>query len=269
MIRAPLKIAPARPGISILIWKRKRIAAENRIPKGVRIYAIGDIHGRADLLKKLLVTIDLHFSFNPIGNTIRLFVGDYVDRGPQSKEVIECLIDHQKTFNTVFLKGNHESLLLDFLAQPDVLEAWSECGGLQTLISYGLAPTIKPGEREQIELSQAFARILPLDHLNFFKSLRNSFTLGHLFFAHAGVRPGIALKKQNEEDLLWIRNDFLYSEGDFGKTVVHGHSPVMNIDIRRNRINIDTGAYATGNLTCAIFEDDRVTSLHTGQASTR
>ena len=130
-----------------------------------------------------------------------------------------------------------------------------------TLASYGITPTINLDKREQLELAAAFSRALPRSHRRLLSNLKASFACGDYFFAHAGIRPGIALAAQHEQDLLWIREDFLLHEEDFGKIVIHGHSPVMEPDIRPNRINIDTGAYATGRLTCLVLEGEDVTFM--------
>jgi serine/threonine protein phosphatase 1 len=134
------------------------------------------------------------------------------------------------------------------------LEEWKQFGGLQTLISYGLSPSMRPDRNEQEELVQALRLGMPNHHRRFFSNLRQSFSCGDFFFAHAGVKPGVPLKQQREKDLLWIRNEFLESEEHFGKFIVHGHTPVSKPEVRPNRINIDTGAYATGILTLLTIE---------------
>jgi serine/threonine protein phosphatase 1 len=131
-------------------------------------------------------------------------------------------------------------------------------------MSYGLAPSINVGPVEQLQLAAAIDQALPKSHREFLDNLKLSFTCGDFFFVHAGVRPGIPLKKQREADLLWIRRDFLNSEADFSKIVVHGHTPVLQPEIRSNRINIDTGAFATGRLTCLRLEDDRIDFISAG-----
>jgi serine/threonine protein phosphatase 1 len=145
-----------------------------------------------------------------------------------------------------------------FLSNPSTLEHWQYNGGLETLMSYGITPLINADAATQAQLAGALEQALPESHRQFIGNLESSFTCGDYFFVHAGVRPGIPLTKQHEADLLWIRQDFLLYEEDFGKIVVHGHTPVSQPDVRPNRINIDTGAFATGQLTCLILEDDRV-----------
>ena len=229
-----------------------------RVPEGVRIYAIGDIHGRADLLERMLNRIDADLASNPVRIGIQVFLGDYIDRGPASREVLDRLVARNGSCRSVFLKGNHESYLTGFLTNPPILEDWHRYGGLETLMSYGITPSINANAATQAQLAAALDQALPESHRQFIGKLKSSFTCGDFFFVHAGVRPGIPLTKQREEDLLWIRQDFLLYEEDFSKIVVHGHTPVPQPDVRPNRINIDTGAFATGQLTCLILEDDKV-----------
>ena len=232
-----------------------------RVPDGVRVYAIGDIHGRADLLDQVFRRIDADLAGKPVQRAIQVLLGDYIDRGPGSREVLDLLIKRRRSHETVCLKGNHETFVGDFLANPSLLEEWRRYGGLETLMSYGLAPSIKGGAAEQASLAAAFARALPAEHRELLAGLDASFACGDFFFVHAGVRPRVALARQDEHDLMWIREDFLLHEEDFEKIVVHGHTPVAEPDVRSNRINIDTGAYATGQLTCLTIEADELMFL--------
>jgi serine/threonine protein phosphatase 1 len=231
------------------------------LPEGVRIYAIGDVHGRADLLDRLLLRIDTDIAWHPVARPICLLVGDYIDRGPNSRDVLDLLIRCAQRREMVFLRGNHEVLIQEFLRNPAALRDWSKLGGLETLMSYGLQPSLNADAAMQQELATALNAALPPLHCRFLDALISSFTCGGYFFAHAGVRPGVALSEQSDADLLWIRDEFLLHEEDFGKMVVHGHTPVRELDFRSNRINIDTGAYATGQLTCLILENDRAEPL--------
>jgi serine/threonine protein phosphatase 1 len=224
-----------------------------RLPKGVRIYAVGDLHGRADLLESLLLQIDVDTMLYPASRTIVAFLGDYIDRGPASRGVLELLARAQR-HETVFLKGNHDVYVEKFLNDPTVLEEWQQIGGLETLASYGLRPKTSPDRAEQIRLADEFSNVLPESHRKFFHKLDLSFSCGDFFFVHAGIRPRIPIRRQKEEDLLWIRDDFLLCEEEFEKFVVHGHTPVREPDFRSNRINIDTGAFATGRLTCLMID---------------
>lgn len=229
-----------------------------RVPEGVRIYAVGDIHGRADLLDAMLKRIDADLEASPVPVGIEVYLGDYIDRGPDSREVIDRLVERNRTFRAVFLKGNHESYLTGFAGNPTVLEEWQQFGGIETLMSYGVKPPFNADAEAQAHIAARFEQALPANHRRFLGNLRLSFTCGDFFFVHAGVRPGIPLARQREEDLLWIRQDFLLHEEEFSKIIVHGHTPVPEPDIRSNRINIDTGAYATGRLTCLKLEDNRI-----------
>ena len=228
---------------------RKKKKTKPRLPDGVRVYAIGDVHGRADLLQQLLTVIDVDLERSRPERAIQVFLGDYVDRGPNSRAVLDLLIERSRSHETVCLKGNHEVFLLDVLDDPVRLQDWRHYGGLLTLMSYGVTPTMNPTPEEQVELMEGLKRAIPPEHLAFLQQLPSSFACGDFFFVHAGVKPGVPLDRQREEDLLWIRDEFLNSDERFGKYVVHGHTPVSAPDIRPNRINIDTGAYATGNLT--------------------
>jgi serine/threonine protein phosphatase 1 len=228
------------------------------VPRGTRIYAIGDVHGRADLLEHALARIDWDSVSSPGFRDIEIFIGDYVDRGPDSSGVITQLIQRSEYRETVFLRGNHEELLLAFLQNPAALDDWQHVGARETLMSYGLQPPTHSTRQEQAELCASFNRMLPRSHRDFLQKLRDSYQCGDYFFVHAGVRPGVPLSKQREQDLLWIRSDFLEHDGQFEKIVVHGHTPVTEPEIRANRINLDTGAYATGKLTCFAFQGDHV-----------
>jgi serine/threonine protein phosphatase 1 len=244
-----------------VIWSSRtsRIEApQGSVPQGTRIYAIGDIHGRLDLLDQVLARIDGDMGMHPVENAVRVFLGDYIDRGPDSKRVLDRLINYCVTEPTVCLMGNHEAFLREFLKNPDILSVWRRYGGLDTLLSYGLAPKIETDARDQRELASDLDRILPTSHREFLSNLKPYFICGDFFLVHAGVRPGICLTEQSEDDLLWIREDFLLCEDHFGKVVVHGHTPVLEPDVRPNRINIDTRAYATGRLTCLALEGDKI-----------
>lgn len=236
---------------------RKRSAA--RIADGIRIYAVGDVHGCTAVLQNLLALIDAHLATFPARRPILVFLGDYVDRGPSSREAIEQLTSLREHREAIFLKGNHESYLLGFLERPAILTTWIQFGGLDTLRSYGLSPGNHLDPEEQESLAAALRLALgETGHLQFLDRLQTSFVCDDFFFVHAGVRPGIALDRQSEEDLLWIREDFLHYRGDFGKIVVHGHTPVPQPEVRSNRINVDTGAYATGRLTCLVIERNKM-----------
>ena len=227
----------------------------------MRIYAISDIHGCADLLRQMFTVIDRDLTTIGSMRAIHVFLGDYIDRGPDSRRTIDLLVERGRKHESVFLKGNHEAFLFDVLRDPSRLQDWRQYGGLQTLASYGLRPSLNPDAAEQAKLIGQFALTIPPHQRYFFDNLRLRFVCGDFFFVHAGIRPGVALAKQQERDLLWIREDFLVSEQRFGKYIVHGHTPVRAPDIRPNRVNIDTGAYATGNLTLLAIQGDSLLAL--------
>jgi serine/threonine protein phosphatase 1 len=242
----------------LCVWRRLNPMFKRRlpaVPDGMRIYAVGDIHGRADLLVDIFARIDADLARHREAKALHIFLGDYVDRGPSSKGVIDRLVERGRSHKVVCLKGNHESCLIEFLRRPATLTAWQQLGGLETLISYGLMPT---SETDVVHLALAFVKALPPAHRRFLERLRLSFSCGDYFFVHAGIRPGVPLQEQKDSDLLWIRDDFLLCEDRFEKMIVHGHTPVLQPELRFNRINIDTGAYATGRLTCLIIDKSGV-----------
>jgi serine/threonine protein phosphatase 1 len=230
-------------------------------PSPDRIYAIGDIHGRADLLERMVIAIARDLEVTPCANCLTVTLGDYVDRGPDSSKVIELLAGNPFRTGFLALKGNHEALLEMFLIDPSVADQWRRVGGLETLHSYGVdVGRLMRGE-DYGAAATKFHAALPQTHLEFLASLKISLTAGRYFLCHAGVRPGVPLAQQRDDDLLWIRDEFLQSKADWGKIVVHGHTPTEVPEIHPNRINIDTGAYVTGRLTCAVLEADGVRFL--------
>jgi serine/threonine protein phosphatase 1 len=241
--------------------RSRQVVKQPQLPDGIRIYAVGDIHGCSDLLEGIFTAIDADAAQNPDSRSVEVYLGDYIDRGPQSARTLDLLIERSHRRETVSLKGNHEAFLLEVLRDPRKLEDWRQFGGLQTLMSYGIHPILSPDSDEQTDLINALVEVMPDSHLKFLQGLRPSFLCGDFFFVHAGVRPGIPLKEQHENDLLWIRNEFLDSGENFGKFIVHGHTPVPAPDIRPNRINIDTGAYATGHLTLLIIQGSSMLTI--------
>jgi serine/threonine protein phosphatase 1 len=232
-----------------------------RVPRGVRVYAVGDIHGRADLLTGVFARIDLDMLERRVARPIEIYLGDYIDRGPNSREVLDQLILRGEMREIVCLKGNHELFPGEFARNPESLHEWAQIGGMDTLLSYGLRPPVNPGDEELRALAAEFRTAMPQAHRNFLQQLVPHLTCGDFYFVHAGVRPGVTLKDQDEQDLLWIRDEFLQSEDDYGKVIVHGHTPVVEPEFWPNRINIDTGAYATGRLTCLIIDEDKLSLL--------
>ncbi len=221
------------------------------LPDGLRIYAIGDVHGRFDLLEAMVEKIEGDLRASPPGQAIEIFLGDYIDRGPQSCEVVEWLIDAPPLGDRrICLLGNHEAMLLEALADPARLPQWLMNGGEATLASYGL-PTLPPAPAAK---HAAMLEAIPPRHRAFLAGLPRSFELGTYLFVHAGIDPRRPLADQDPEALVWIRRPFLRSTIDFGRIVVHGHTPVEEPDVRENRINIDTGAVFSGHLTCLVLE---------------
>lgn len=220
-------------------------------PEGVLIYALSDIHGRKDLLLRLLG--DIEKDAQSVGGERRLlvFMGDYIDRGADSAGVVDTLLAGLPDgFESVFLMGNHEDILLEFAAHGRNIDHWFSNGAETTLASYGVDIHADAWMRPEPDKARAeFLAALPQAHLDFYRGLGLSHSEGGYFFAHAGVRPGVPLEEQDRHDLLWIRAPFLYSEEDFGKMVVHGHTPGDEPVVRRNRICIDTRAWQSGRLT--------------------
>jgi serine/threonine protein phosphatase 1 len=233
------------------------------LPAELRIYAIGDIHGRLDLLNELLARISADIALRPTARPLYVFLGDYIDRGSASRETIDRLIEHGKTHESVFLKGNHELIAIKCLSDRGLFDQWLRLGGLETLVSYGVPAETLANGKQIAELQSAFHGALPQAHFRFFRDLKNSFECGDFFFAHAGVKPNVELSRQKENDLLWIRGEFLTSKDDFGKIVVHGHTPTREIEVGPNRINIDTGAFATGLLSCLVLEGEELSVIDT------
>jgi len=233
------------------------------LPAELRIYAIGDIHGRLDLLSELLARISSDIALRPTARPLYVFLGDYIDRGSASRETIDRLIEHGKTHESIFLKGNHELIAIKCLSDRGLFDQWLRLGGLETLVSYGVAAETLANGKQIAELQSAFHGALPQAHFRFFRDLKNSFECGDFFFAHAGVKPNVELSRQKENDLLWIRGEFLTSKDDFGKIVVHGHTPAREIEVGPNRINIDTGAFATGRLSCLVLEGEELSVIDT------
>jgi serine/threonine protein phosphatase 1 len=215
-------------------------------------YAIGDIHGCLDKLRNLLLRCEKHAAGRP---PTFVFVGDYIDRGAQSCGVIDCLIDlkAQHGERVVALLGNHEAMALAAIDGSGPARLWLAQGGLATLESYRVTEP----------------RALPRAHVDWLRALPLSHDDGRRFFVHAGVNPGMPLEAQDHYDLLWIREPFLSHRGDYGRLIVHGHTPLPNgaPDLRGNRLNLDTGAVFGGPLTAAVFDDARTEPIEFLQAA--
>jgi len=225
---------------------------------GARAYAVGDIHGRLDLLDALLDRIERDRAARPPRPTWIVFLGDLIDRGPDSAGVVERLRTWRPEDATaLFLAGNHEEVMLRVLGgEPEILPDWLRFGGAECLASYGL----DPAALKRLEPAAAVAQIraaVPRAHVEFIDSFADTFAFGDYLFVHAGIRPGVAVAAQDPFDLRWIREPFLSDEEAKGTVVVHGHTIVAEVEERPNRIALDTGAYQTGLLTALGIEDDR------------
>ncbi|WP_253190449.1 metallophosphoesterase family protein [Sphingomonas sp. LM7] len=233
-------------------------------PAGARAYAIGDIHGRLDLLRELTAKIEADLAARPVDRNYIIFLGDFIDRGPDSAAVIEFLRNYRgRGSRMVFLAGNHEEFFLRVLnGETGILDNWLEYGGRECVRSYGLSPDRLTTLEEQDAL-ETLRGAIPSDHLKFLNELSDTFRFGDYLFVHAGIRPGVALEDQSRRDLRWIREPFLSDSIDHGFVVVHGHTIVEKIVERRNRIAIDTGAYRTGVLTCLVIDAAEKTYLGT------
>jgi len=235
---------------------------------GQLVYAIGDIHGCYDQLRALLAQIAADAEVRAKGRVASLiFCGDYVDRGPASREVLDalCWLKRHGPFNLHFLKGNHEQVMLDYIVEPAVARVWMKWGGAETLRSYGVDPprVDDPADRHRVARDELLES-MPAAHLRFLETLELMVGVGDYAFVHAGIRPGVSLEDQSQEDLLWIRDDFLGAEEDHERIIVHGHSWTADRPvILPNRIGIDTGAYETGVLAGLRIEDGLVEILST------
>lgn len=238
------------------------IVGEARTPKGLRIYAIGDIHGCIDPLKTLVGMIDRDLAEQPAPRHVIVFLGDYVDRGPANRQVIDYLIElHHSNRECVFINGNHDDRFLGIYKHPELIgPEFLKWGGVATLRDYGIVQN--PGE-EINALHFRAGKAIPRKHVEFLQNLQNYYQSGDYFFCHAGVRPGVALDDQSAHDLVWIRQDFLQYKKPYEKVVIHGHTPHRKPEVKKNRINVDTYCYETGNLTALVLEGNSQRFLHT------
>lgn len=229
---------------------------------GELIYAVGDVHGRYDLLEQLLkLILEDWTTRDPDRRPLLIFCGDYVDRGPDSAAVVESLIWLQQRgdMQACFLKGNHEAAFLNFFDNPADCLGWLRFGGGETLRSYGVEPPAPGDHGACFRARDQLLQRMPSSHLRFLERLELMLVVGDYAFVHAGIQPGVDLKGQREEDLLWIRQEFLTDDGPFEKIIVHGHSWTDDKpQILGHRIGLDTGAYATGVLTAVRLDGDEV-----------
>jgi len=227
------------------------LVAPATLPPGQRVYAIGDVHGCLDRLVALHEMIAEDQAERPPQRVTLIHLGDYVDRGTDSAQVVDWLINGPPVAadEIINLMGNHEQMMLAAVAgaDKDAPDHWLGNGGADSLLSWGIGRTVPPAE---------WASRLPRPHLIFLRDLAISHRIGPYMFVHAGIRPGVPLDKQSRHDMLWIREPFLQSLDDHGAVIVHGHTPKREPIVLRNRIAIDTGAVLGGALTCVVLEDD-------------
>lgn len=234
---------------------RRSKTPPRQLGAGERVFAVGDIHGRNDLLAPLLTAIQAQAA--DAASPVAVFLGDYVDRGADSRGVVDSLLQFRRASGVKvrFLRGNHDDTLLKFLSDAAIGPTWIDYGGGETLESYGVEmPTARGDEAGWEATRRAFDEAISDTHRAFFEDLEISAEYGDYFFSHAGARPGVALADQTARDLMWIRDPFLSSKYSWPKAIVHGHTPSETAMISQRRIGLDTGAYATGCLTCAILE---------------
>jgi serine/threonine protein phosphatase 1 len=227
-----------------------------RVPDGMRIYAIGDIHGRNDLLRNLLRQIEADDSKREPADTHIIFLGDLMDRGPDSAGVIETAMALQATGKKVrFLMGNHEEVFVRACRKndPKTTRFFLRIGGEATVLSYPITRA-EYITLDMEQLSERLASLVPQEHLDFIESFEDQIVIGDYAFVHAGIRPGVPLSEQKPSDLRWIREDFVDQRGDLEKVVVYGHTIYDDVEERGSRIGIDTGAYASDRLTALALE---------------
>lgn len=234
------------------------VPAPASLPPGQRIYAIGDVHGCFERLVAMHEQIAADLVERPVVHAVLIHLGDYVDRGLESAQVVEWLLAGPPVPAQAFinLMGNHEQMMLAAVTQieADAGDVWMRNGGAESLMSWGVPRTVAPKD---------WAAHIPRPHLLFLRDLALQHRIGPYLFVHAGVRPGVPLYQQNRQDLLWIREPFLSSRKDHGAVIVHGHSPRRDPFVASNRIGIDTGAVIGGALTCVMLEADKLAFFHT------
>lgn len=235
------------------------------LPANRRAYAVGDIHGRLDLFDALMDRIETDNAARPAAQVDLILLGDYVDRGADSAGLIDRLIAYRPGFATLHrLLGNHEDYLLSaYEGSLEALRPWLRYGGWETLRSYGIEESVI--ERRDMSVIAAMRNAIPAAHIDWIRSLELSRRIGDYLFVHAGIAPGVPLADQTAHDLLWIREKFLNDDRDFGVVVVHGHTPARAVELRRNRIGVDTMAYDTGCLSAVGLEGTEHWLVQTGE----
>lgn len=240
-----------------LFRKTAKPTVAGRIPPGRRVYVIGDVHGRRDLLDALLAQIDADDAARPAADLQLVFLGDLIDRGPHSADVVERARGLAAQGPCRFLMGNHEELLLRALDGDErALRLFTKVGGRETILSYGMDEATY-NALDFDELLAALPRLIPAAHRDFLSGFEDLIELGDYVFVHAGIRPGIPLDEQRVAELRWIRDEFLDHPGPHPRIVVHGHTISAQVEWRPHRIGIDTGAYMSGQLTALALENDQ------------
>lgn len=219
-------------------------------PEGIVVYAIGDVHGRLDLLTKMHQTVARDRQSRKAADWRVVHLGDYIDRGPDTRGVIEFLIAALGDKRMIALAGNHDAGLLEFLREPTKSIVFTDHGGDRTMQSYG----VKMDRGSLAGSRDALAKALPDPHLRFLQDLKLWVEFGDFFFCHAGIRPDVPLEMQDPRDLLWIRQEFLNHRGLHDKIIVHGHTPSPHAEMMDNRVNVDTAAFQTGRLTALVID---------------
>lgn len=230
-----------------------------RTPDDCVVWAIGDIHGRSDLSGPLTTAIREDLAASTAARRVLVFLGDHVDRGPDSRGVLDQVVEvaTDLTLEVHTLRGNHEDRMEAFLDDPSLGPGWCDYGGRECLMSYGVVPPAMRGDPEGwAGAAQALRAALPDSHLRLLRSQGHSVAVGDYFFAHAGARPGVALDAQSPDDLMWVRHEFLDHPAPFEKVVVHGHTPADAVVSDARRIGVDTGAYATNVLSAVRLEGE-------------
>jgi serine/threonine protein phosphatase 1 len=243
----------------------KKAAAGAQVPEGLRIYAIGDVHGRFDLLRELLGMVAADDAARDKAETHVVMLGDLIDRGPESAEIIDYFLAGPPSFARYhFIMGNHEEMLLKQIYEPSEqsLAHFLRFGGRETFESYGVPQRVldMPERYSFAGLTDA----VPASHRTFLSGMEDMIRFGDYLFVHAGIRPDVAIEDQKTSDLRWIRQQFLYSDVDHGVVVVHGHTITEEPELRPNRIGIDTGAFQSGRLTALGLEGAEKWLIATG-----
>ena len=250
---------------SLFSRSRAAPASPPRVPDDVRVYAIGDIHGRADLFADLIARIAADHAQRPEKRPILILLGDLIDRGADSAGVVARAVDiAARPDETHVLAGNHEELMLRALdGDGEATRLFCRVGGRETMLSYGVTPDAYD-RAEFDDIAQMIRNHVPHDHLAFLRGMEDLVEIGDYAFVHAGIRPGVPLARQKPAHLRWIRGEFLEHRDPHPRFIVHGHTISDTVDERPNRVGIDTGAYASGRLTAIALEDDRRWFITTG-----